>query len=172
MNYLQHFKTEILPMKEKCFRVANRITGDVSEAEDVVQEVFIKVWNLRDSWSNYTNLQGWTMQMTKNKAIDKTRSKHKKTASLDGVYDMPQTGKSPEQAAVLSDTMQQIKKLMSMLPEKQRQIMQLRDFDEFTYKEIADLLNIPMNHVKVNLSRARKTIRQALIEISSIGDLS
>ncbi len=65
-------------MKEKCFRVANRITGDVSEAEDVVQEVFIKVWNLRDSWSNYTNLQGWTMQMTKNKAIDKTRSKHKK----------------------------------------------------------------------------------------------
>ncbi len=85
---------------------------------------------------------------------------------------MPQTGKSPEQAAVLSDTMQQIKKLMSMLPEKQRQIMQLRDFDEFTYKEIADLLNIPMNHVKVNLSRARKTIRQALIEISSIGDLN
>ncbi|MFK7950251.1 MAG: RNA polymerase sigma factor [Saprospiraceae bacterium] len=170
MNYLQHFKSEILPMKEKCFRVANRITGDVSEAEDVVQEVFIKVWNMRDTWSNYANLQGWTMQMTKNKAIDKTRSKHRKTTSLDGVYNMPQTGKSPEQSAVLSDTMQQIKKLMSTLPEKQRNVMQLRDFDQFTYQEIAETLNIPMNHVKVNLSRARKTVRQALIEISSVGN--
>lgn len=154
-------------MKEKCFRVANRITGDLSEAEDVVQEVFIKVWNLRDNWSNYSNLQGWTMQMTKNKAIDKTRSKHRKTTSLDGVYNMAQTEKSPEQSAILSDTMQQIKKLMSTLPEKQRQIMQLRDFDQFTYQEIADSLNIPMNHVKVNLSRARKTVRQGLNEIEN-----
>lgn len=156
-------------MKDKCFRVANRITGNVSEAEDVVQEVFIKVWNLRDTWSTYTNLQGWTMQMTKNKAIDKTRSKHRKTTSLDGVYNMPQTGKSPEQSAVLSDTMQQIKKLMSTLPEKQRTIMQLRDFDQFTYQEISETLGIPMNHVKVNLSRARKTVRQALIKLSSVG---
>lgn len=166
MNYLQHFKSEILPMKDKCFHVANRITGDVSEAEDVVQEVFIKVWNLRDNWSEYTNLQGWTMQMIKNKAIDKTRSKHRKTTSLDGVYNMPQTGKSPEQSAVLSDTMQHIKNLMSTLPQKQREIMQLRDFEQFTYQEIANTLNIPMNHVKVNLSRARKTIRQALIDLS------
>lgn len=169
MNHLQHFKAEILPMKDKCFRVANRITGDVSEAEDVVQEVFIKVWNLRDTWSKYSNLQGWTMQMTKNKAIDKTRSKHRKTTNLDGVYNMPQTGHSPEQSAVLSDTMQQIKKLMSTLPKKQREIMQLRDFDQLTYQEIADALNIPMNHVKVNLSRARKSIREALIELSSVG---
>ena len=169
MNYLQHFKAEILPMKDKCFRVANRITGDVSEAEDVVQEVFIKVWNLRDTWSKYANLQGWTMQMTKNKAIDKTRSKHRKTTNLDGVYNMPQAGHSPEQSAVLSDTMQQIKKLMTTLPKKQREIMQLRDFDQLTYQEIAETFNIPMNHVKVNLSRARKSIREALIELSSVG---
>jgi RNA polymerase sigma-70 factor (ECF subfamily) len=164
MNTLQDFKTQILPMKDKLFRVACRITNDASEAEDVVQEVFIKVWDLRAEWSNYQNLQGWVMQLVKNKSIDKTRSKHRRTTSLDGIYNMPQQGKSPEQTAVLSDAMQQIKGLMMNLPEKQRLIMELRDFDELTYQEIAEQLEIPLNHVKVNLSRARKTIREALVE--------
>jgi RNA polymerase sigma-70 factor (ECF subfamily) len=164
MNTLQDFKTQILPMKDKLFRVACRITNDASEAEDVVQEVFIKVWDLRAEWSNYQNLQGWVMQLVKNKSIDKTRSKHRRTTSLDGIYNMPQQGKSPEQTAVLSDAMQQIKGLMMNLPEKQRLIMELRDFDELTYQEIAETLKIPLNHVKVNLSRARKTIREALVE--------
>jgi RNA polymerase sigma-70 factor (ECF subfamily) len=104
------------------------------------------------------------MQLVKNKSIDKTRSKHRRTTSLDGIYNMPQQGKSPEQTAVLSDAMQQIKGLMMNLPEKQRLIMELRDFDELTYQEIAEQLEIPLNHVKVNLSRARKTIREALVE--------
>jgi RNA polymerase sigma-70 factor (ECF subfamily) len=164
MNTLQDFKTQILPMKDKLFRVACRITNDASEAEDVVQEVFIKVWDLRAEWSNYQNLQGWVMQLVKNKSIDKTRSKHRRTTSLDGIYNMPQQGKSPEQTAVLSDAMQQIKGLMMNLPEKQRLIMELRDFDELTYQEIAETLKIPLNHVKLNLSRARKTIREALVE--------
>jgi RNA polymerase sigma-70 factor (ECF subfamily) len=167
MNTLQDFKTQILPMKDKLFRVACRITNDASEAEDVVQEVFIKVWDLRAEWSKYQNLQGWVMQLLKNKSIDKTRSKHRKTTSLDGVYDMPQHEKSPEQTAVLSDAMQQIKNLMTDLPEKQRLIMELRDFDEMTYQEIAAELSIPLNHVKVNLSRARKTIREALVEMNN-----
>ena len=162
MNYLQYFKTEILPLKDKFFKVAYRITGDISEGEDVVQEVFIKVWTLRDSWSKYENLQGWIMQMVKNKSIDKTRSKHRKTTSLDGLHDMAQKEKTPEQNTVLSDTMFQIEKIISKLPDKQQQIIKLRDFEYYSYKEIAEELNIPVNHVKVNLSRARKSVRVSL----------
>jgi RNA polymerase sigma factor (sigma-70 family) len=162
MSALQHFKQEIMPMKDKLFRVALRITGDSSEAEDVVQEAFIKVWDLRQTWSNYNNLQGWVMSMTKNKAIDKTRSKHRRTTSLDGVYNMPKQENSPEQTAILSDELQRIQAFMKQLPEKQRLVMELRDFEELTYNEIAEQLDIPMNHVKVNLSRARKAIRNLL----------
>ncbi len=167
MNALQYFKKEILPMKDKLFRVAYRITGDLSEAEDVVQEVLIKVWDLKANWLDYSNLQAWIMQLTKNRAIDKTRSKHRKTTSLDGVYNMPQQEKSPEQTAVLSDSIHRVKTLMMQLPEKQKQIMELRDFDELTYQEIAEHLEIPLNHVKVNLSRARKTVRDLLIKIEN-----
>ncbi len=164
MSALQHFKQEIMPMKDKLFRVAFRITGDASEAEDVVQETFIKVWDLRQTWSNYNNLQGWVMSLTKNKAIDKTRSKHKRTTSLDGVYNMAKVENSPEQVAIFSDEMQRIQVFMKQLPQKQREVMELRDFEELSYKEIATQLDIPMNHVKVNLSRARKTIREQLIK--------
>ena len=164
MSALQHFKQEIMPMKDKLFRVAFRITGDASEAEDVVQETFIKVWDLRQTWSDYNNLQGWVMSLTKNKAIDKTRSKHKRTTSLDGVYNMAKVENSPEQVAIFSDEMQRIQVFMKQLPQKQREVMELRDFEELSYKEIATQLDIPMNHVKVNLSRARKTIREQLIK--------
>lgn len=150
-------------MKEKLFRVAFRITGDASEAEDVVQEVFIKVWTLRQTWTDYQNLQGWVMSLIKNKAIDKTRSKHRRTTSLDGVFNMPKQENSPEQTAILSDELQRIRAFMQRLPEKQSLIMELRDFEELTYREIAERLEIPMNHVKVNLSRARKTIRDFLL---------
>lgn len=166
MNHLQHFKAEILPLKEKFFLVAYRITGDASESEDVVQEVFIKAWNLRLTWSKYDNLQGWIMQMIKNKSIDKTRSKHRKTTPLEGVYNMAHQDYNPEQNAVLSDTIYQIEKLMSKLPKKQQQIMRLRDFEHLTYKEIAEELDIPINHVKVNLSRARKYIKMSLEKYS------
>lgn len=162
MNHLEHFKTEILPLKEKFFRVAYGITGDASESEDVVQDVFIKVWNLRFTWSKYDNLQGWVMQMIKNKSIDKTRSKHRKTTSLEGTYNMVLQHKTPEQSAVLSDAIYQIEKLISKLPKKQQQIMRLRDFEHFSYREIAEELNIPINQVKVNLSRARKYVRISL----------
>ncbi len=162
MSALQHFKHEIMPMKDKLFRVALRITGDASEAEDVVQEAFMKVWDLRQNWSDYNNLQAWVMRVTKNKAIDKTRSKHRRTSSLDGVYHLPKKENTPEQKAIISDELQRIHIYMQKLPEKQRLIMELRDFEELSYNEIAEQLDIPMNHVKVNLSRARKAIRNYL----------
>ncbi len=169
MNLLEQFRTDILPMKDKLYRVALRITNDNSDAEDVVQEVLVRVWELRETWQMYHNLGGWVMQLTKNKAIDKTRSKHRKTDNLEFATAIPHAESSPEQAAALADTVEKVRKMVTQLPEKQRIVMELRDFEQLSYQEISDILEMPLNQVKVNLSRARKSIRELLIQINRYG---
>ena len=158
------FKEHILPVKNKLFRLALRILEDVGEAEDVVQEVFLKLWKNRHQMTEIVNTDAWCMRMTKNLEIDKWRSKQKRMESLKETFDAPATIKTPFQFTVMKDTLKHIKKLMDALPEKQKLTMHLRDIEGMTYKEIADILSIPVNQVKVNLFRARKQVRNKLME--------
>ncbi len=162
MNLID-FKNKVLPNKNKLFRVALRIVGDAAEAEDVVQEVFIKIWKRRADFSNIKNIDAFCMQMTKNLAIDKTRSKHKRTQELGLGVDFATHSANPHQQTETNDTISRIKRLVEQLPEKQQLVMQLRDIEDLSYIEISKALDMPMNQVKVNLFRARKKIRELLI---------
>jgi RNA polymerase sigma factor (sigma-70 family) len=166
---LQDFKIQILPMKHQLYRVALRITGDPTEAEDVVQEVFIKVWDKRAQIPNIQNVQAFCMSMTKNLAIDKTRSKHRRAESLGEGLDFKTPVANPHQRAEMTDTMYRIEALMKTLPDKQKMVMRLRDIEGMAYEEIALAVDIPINQVKVNLFRARQKIREALINTDQYG---
>ena len=139
------------------------------DAEEVLQDVFIKIWNKRGELRGIENLEAFSMRMTKNLAIDKTRSKHKRTQSLGEGLDFVTRAANPHQKMESSDTIGQIRQLMNQLPDKQRMVMQLRDIEEMTYDEIGDALDIPMNQVKVNLFRARKKIRELLLNKKEYG---
>ena len=76
---------------------------------------------------------------------------------------------NPHQRAEMTDTISRIRSLMKTLPDKQRVVMQLRDIEGMTYDEISKAVNIPLNQVKVNLFRARKKIREALINTDQYG---
>lgn len=161
---LKIFNQDILPIKDKLYRFALRITGSGFEAEDVVQEVMIKLWNKRTDLSQYASIEAWSMRMTKNLSIDKLRSKHRRTEDLTGTYDLAGGDVSPHELAEQQDTIYHIRQLMNQLPEKQKMVMQLRDIEDMSYQEIADVMDIPMNQVKVNLFRARKAIRNKLTQ--------
>ena len=79
---IKQFKSEIIPYKNKLYRFAYRIVGNGAEAEDVVQEVMIKLWNQRGKLHQYNSIEAWCIQMTKNLSIDKTRSKHYKVGII------------------------------------------------------------------------------------------
>lgn len=143
--------------------MALRIVGNAAEAEDVVQEVFIKIWKRRADFAKVENIDAFCMRMTKNLAIDKTRSKHKRTQELGQGMDFKSHAANPHQQAEMNDTIGRIKALVNQLPEKQRLVMQLRDIEDMSYMEISKALDMPMNQVKVNLFRARKKIRELLI---------
>ena len=166
---LEDFKQFILPIKNKLFRFSLRIVGNVAEAEDVVQEVFIKVWNKREEISNYDNQEAFCMTLTKNLSIDKLRSKHRRVDPIEQGFQHPVSKDSPYEDTVYNDTVERVRKLLDQLPEKQKMVMQLRDIEGMTYQEIGEALNISMQQVKVNLFRARKEIRQQLLNSESYG---
>ncbi len=168
---LEAFKIRVLPTKDKLFRFAFKILGDQEEAQDVVQEVFIKVWNKREDMERLDNMEAWCMRVTRNLALDRVKSsKRKLTDSLDQSFEMSMGEKeTPYQTTELSDTMNKIGRYIASLPEKQKHIIQLRDVEGYSYKEICDILEIDINQVKVNLFRARKSVRENLLNENAYG---
>jgi len=159
----EKYMERVLPYKNKLFRFSLRIVDNVAEAEDVVQEVFIKIWQKRSELDQYENLEAWCMRLTKNLSIDKLRSKHKRVNAIPEGLDIVGNTATPYQVTESNDTMQQIKAFMQQLPEKQKRTMQLRDIDGMSYLEIADIMNISLDQVKVNLFRARKAMKAQIL---------
>ena len=158
------FQQHIFPIRHKLFRFALRIIGNSHEAEDVVQEVMEKVWKSSAEQSETVqNWEAWCMTLTRNRSLDKTRSHSlRRTAPLDGVAERSNGTLNQANATENRDLADQVKRMMQELPEKQRLVMHLRDIEEQSYEEIAEVLNISLDQVKVSLHRARKAIREQL----------
>ena len=151
------------------YRFAQRLLKDEEEAKDIVQEAMIRVWNKRDEMHTYLNMEAWCMRIVRNLSLDRIKSKQYNSDSLDTTYNLSAPGANPEQKTEIDNTMENIHNFIASLPDKQRQIMQLRDIEGFSYKEIGDILDLDANNVKVNLFRARKSVRENLLNINAYG---
>ena len=142
--------------------MALRITLNPAEAEDVVQETMIKVWNRRDSWETIDNMETFCLTVCRNLALDKTRHMGNQTLSLEGEMEPSDSSHhaNPEEQAIQRDRIRLVRKLIDQLPEKQRSCMQLRDIEGKSYKDIATVLDITEEQVKINIFRARQTIKE------------
>jgi RNA polymerase sigma factor (sigma-70 family) len=165
------FKNIVLPTKDKLYRFALRMLRDEDEAKDVVQEVLIKVWNKRENMETVQNVEAWCMQITKNHVLDKVKTKrYKLTDSMEDGFDLSDnSSSSPARITETNDTMENINKIINALPEKQKQVIQLRDIEGFSYKEIGDIMGVDLSQVKVNLFRARKSVKDNLLNINAYG---
>jgi len=166
---LEAFKSRVLPARDKMYRFAQRLLKDDEEAKDIVQEAMIRVWNKRDEMHTYLNMEAWCMRIVRNLSLDRIKSKQYNSDRLDSTYNLSAPGANPEQKTEIDNTMEKIHNFIASLPDKQRQIMQLRDIEGFSYKEIGDILNLDANNVKVNLFRARKSVRENLLNINAYG---
>jgi len=156
------FLSDILPLKNELYRMALRITMNAADAEDVVQETMMKVWNRRDQWDQIESIEAFCLTICRNLSLDKVRRMDNQTQSLDAAYDPKDQGvaSNPEEQAIQSDRVRLVRQMISQLPEKQRSCMQLRDMEGKSYKDIATILDITEEQVKVNIFRARQTIRE------------
>ena len=163
------FRNDILPMKDLLFRLALRITMNREDAEDVVQETLIRCWNKRDEWENIDSIQAFATTICRNLSLDCTKRAGRKTKDLgdDTLKQAPPTtatADSPMERMLKSERIEQLKHIVDTLPENQKLCLQLRDFEEKSYKEIAELLQMTEQQVKTNIFRARQTIKARFIE--------
>lgn len=158
-----------MPLKDKLFRLALRITLDRAEAEDVVQDTMIRVWNKRDEWQQFESVEAYCLIVAKNLAIDRSQKKDAQNVELTPEMAEEADTSGPYDRLVNNERMKIIHRLIDELPEKQRLIMQLRDIEGESYKDIAKVLQLTEEQVKVNLFRARQKVKQRYIEIDEYG---
>lgn len=161
------FITLIMPFKDKLYRLAKRILVSKDEAEDAVQEVFLKLWHGKQNIENYKNPEAFAITMTKNYCLDRLKSKQ--ASNLKIVHSNYQTSENIEKNVEANDGVEMVFKIMETLPEQQRIVLQLRDVEQFEFSEIAQMLESNETAIRVALSRARKTVRDTLIKKYNYG---
>lgn len=160
----EDFKKNLMPFKNKLFRLANKLLSNRQEAEDAVQEVYLKIWKMRNDLEKYNSTEGLMMTVTRNLCLDKLKSKKHRYQDLNSLK-TPEKTPDPFEQAALSDAVERVRGAINNLPEQQKTIVHLRDVEGYELKEIAEIMGADTNYVRVNLSRGRKKIRETLQKV-------
>jgi RNA polymerase sigma factor (sigma-70 family) len=166
------FETELYPFLDAVYNFAVRLTNDASRADDLVQETFMKAWRFIDSYQQGTNAKAWLFRICKNAFINEFRAKSREPQAVD--IDVVRIGQNPGNGSKLSnlhllDEIGQgqigdelLAAINALNPDNR--IVVLLDYEDFSYKEIAIILDIPLNTVRTRLFRARKGMSEVLAD--------
>ena len=147
-----------------------RITLNREEAEDVVQDTLIKIWNSRDRWQQLDSIEAYSLTIVRNLSLDRIKKMENQNDSLEEEKtERPDASSNPSERMIQKEKLDIVKRMIDELPEKQRCCMQLRDIEGKPYKDIAHILGITEEQVKVNIFRARQTIKQRFQQFDRYG---
>lgn len=164
------FKSKVLPVSKKLLRFATQFMKDENEARDVVQDVFLKLWQKRNELSQVENIEAFAMRMTRNRCLDLLRANRVVPIDAETDRKMKEESVDVHSQIELCESARHIKKLISRLPDLQREVIHLRDIEQLSYDEIAEATGLKINAIRVNLSRARKKVRDEFLKMNSNGN--
>lgn len=164
------FRHELLPLKDKMFRLALRITLNRAEAEDVTQDILLRVWEQRESLGELRSLEAYVLTAVRNLALDRVAKTDNANVSLDDVQtDAFDSAPRPDEDMEQQESLKRVRKIMSGLPEAQRTALQLREIEGHSYRETADIMNVSEANVKVLIFRARQAVKKQIDKIENYG---
>ena len=174
------FRTTILPHRDRLYRLALSITLDTADAEDIVQDTMLKAWERREQWPQIRNIESWLTQICKNLALDhkKKRSRIVPLTTINhpsSIIHHPSSIIDPPSSILdsrpltLDPSAPPIIHLISQLPPPQDDIVRLRDIEGYSYREIAQQLNLSEDQVRVYLHRARTRLREQYTALERFG---
>lgn len=160
----EQFKKEVVPLREKLSGCARRLLDDPQDVEDVVQEVFLKLWYIRDELEHYDSVEALAVQITKHLCLNRIRAFRYRTEELS---DSAVLAADDDLYAVLErkDSAGRVMHIMEQLPDLQQTILRMKHVDGFEVKEIAALTGSTPEAVRMNLSRARKRVRDLFLKM-------
>jgi RNA polymerase sigma-70 factor, ECF subfamily len=169
----QHAWEQIVRLHwRKVFNVAYKFVGKHDEAEDLTQDIFLKIFKSLDTFDRRANFQTWLISVSRNLCIDHYRSVRKERETIDRDVDpgdlTPVSHEvSPYAALEQRDRVSLLREAMNELPETLRTAVLLRDIRELTYQEIADTLRLPEGTVKSRINRGRTELARQIKRLRS-----
>lgn len=166
---IDRFKTHIISLREKLFWVALKIVENEEDAEDAVQETFLKLWRIREELEFVSNPEGFAVRTLKNICIDRIRSRRPGvTVESEAVGE---SEKNPYSSMEEKDAVAIVREIIGRLPGVQQEIIRMRDIEGYELEEIAAITGSQISAVMVNLSRARKRVRSEFNRINEYKQL-
>lgn len=153
------FKRIVIKLRPSLLLVARDITGNLQDAEDVVQDVCLKIWHFRECFSELQNVEAYGTTMVKNLSIDRVRSRKSSTDEME-LMNQESNTRLPDSLLEEKEVHEAIHRIINTLPPLQHRILQLKDIEGYETYEIAKLMGIAPEAVRNNLSRARKRVRE------------
>ena len=177
MTTREDFTHDAMQHAPQLFSTAMRMTRNRSDAEDLVQETFIKAWRSFTTYQQGTNLRAWLFRIMTNTYINKYNAQQRKPTETElddveelflykrlGAVDQSQLSQSAEDQMLSLFTDDEVKKALEELPDQFRIPVLMSDVEGFSYKEIAEILEIPLGTVMSRLHRGRKAMQKMLYE--------
>ena len=156
------FIDTVLPLRDRCYRLAASLLRNGPESEDVAQDVMMKLWARRSRLAEIDNLEAFALRAARNAALDRKRHSAWRTGDVDALYDRASVEVAPDTRAEQREAVEAVLASMADLPETQRSILHLREVEQLSHDEIAAALELSATQVKVYLHRARKRVRAAV----------
>jgi RNA polymerase sigma-70 factor (ECF subfamily) len=177
MGAREEFTNDAMQYAPQLFATALRMTRNKADAEDLVQETFLKGWRAFDSYQQGTNLRAWLFRIMTNTFINKYNSQQRRPQETElddveelflfrrmGAFDQSKMSQSAEDQMLELFTDDEVKNAIESLPETFRIPVLLSDVEGFSYKEIAEMIEVPIGTVMSRLHRGRKAMQKMLYE--------
>jgi len=153
------FKKEILPLRERLIPYAERMLENKSDAEDIIQEVFLKLWLMRGELSNYSSVDALSVTMTKHLCINRLKVNHREQQDLNGII-FADENLSPAEQLEQKDSLEQVMRIIDRLPDLQQAVLRMKHIEGLEIDEIAALTGNAPEAIRMNLSRARRKVKE------------
>lgn len=156
-----------MPVSQKMYRYALSILKNNDTAHDVVQECLLKIWDKREMLSGIRSPESWAMRITRNQCYDWVKT-NRYTIEAETVPLISESDET-DHDSIMNDSMIWLDKILASLPQKSREIFHLREVEEFTYQEIAEVMSLSLSDVKVSIHRSRQKIKSSFQKIEGYG---
>lgn len=162
---IERYTELVSEVKDSVYRLALSLVGERAEAEDIAQDIYERVWRARDKVLVEDRPRAYVCRMTRNLAIDRLRQRERQASRAGLEVDRRGVGDGSD----LRDISERTQAIIATLPDKQRTTIHLRDVEGYEIEEIAEIMEMDVTSVRMNLSRARKSVREQILKIMSYG---